>query len=316
MTADALLELLELERLDRDLYRATAGPKDQRPHLFGGQVAAQALRAAALTAPEGRLPHSLHGYFLRRGDTQRDVILRVYRDRDGGSFSSRRVVAIQEGEVIFTVSASFHHAEPGGEYQLPFPEDVPDPVQVDKGHGGGPTTYFETRPIRLTPPSAEHLPSPEEHLVPKPLVHAPGGPRSPSRLWIRTLGSLPDDPIIHTCVLTYITDFGSGFANVGGGIPQGGPSLDHSIWFHQPIRMDEWVLLDLWPMRASNARGTYLGSVHDRHEILGCILAQEALLRDRQPPPGGADSGDDDWSVGQVTDADSVANPMDAAPDA
>ena len=118
MLADGLLSMLELDRVDKDLYRAPTRIEDERVHLFGGQVAAQALRAAAFTVPQGRSCHSMHGYFLRRGLPTHDVILGVYRDRDGGSFSARRVVALQEGEVIFTVSTSFHHREDGGEYQL------------------------------------------------------------------------------------------------------------------------------------------------------------------------------------------------------
>ncbi|HUZ10853.1 MAG TPA: acyl-CoA thioesterase domain-containing protein [Acidimicrobiales bacterium] len=262
MAADGLLAMLELDRVDRDLYRAPVRTDDEREHLFGGQVAAQAIRAAAHTVPDGRTCHSMHGYFLRRGDPGRDVILRVHRDRDGGSFSARRVVAIQEGEVIFTVSSSFHHREPGGVYQVEPPEDFPGPDGLDPGNGGGPPDFFESRPLLGPHAGAERrLP--------------------PSRVWVRSRGSLPDDPVVHLCALVYVTDFGSGFAEANiPGVPPGGPSLDHSIWFHDPIRLDEWALIDLWPLRASGARGTYLGTVHDRQGSLGCVLAQEALLRE------------------------------------
>jgi acyl-CoA thioesterase-2 len=263
-----ILAMLDLDRIDRDLYRAPSRTNEGRRHLFGGQVAAQALRAAAHTVPADRSCHSMHGYFLRRGQPDQDVILRVYRDRDGGSFSARRVVAIQEGDVIFTVSTSFHVDEAGGTYQVEPPHDFPPPETVDIGEGGGPPDFFELKPV-------------EPRDVP-PMPSAPGvGPiRPPSRVWIKTRDPLPDDPVLHLCALTYVTDFGSGFASVAiEGLARAGPSLDHCIWFHEPIRLDDWVLLDLWPLRASGARGTYLGTVHDRRGTLGCVLAQEALLR-------------------------------------
>ncbi len=258
-----LLAMLELDRIDRDLYRASTRPSDKRIHLFGGQVAAQAIRAAAFTVPDERACHSMHGYFLRRGTPEKDVILRVYRDRDGGSFSARRVVALQEGEAIFTVSASFHHAEEGGEYQLEARAEVPGPDELRTGPGGGPPDFFDTRPV----PTAGAR---DDRWLP------------PSKIWVRSSEALPDDPVVHLCALTYVTDFGSGFAEAEiPGVPPGGPSLDHTIWYHHPIRLDDWVLVDLWPLRASASRGTYLGSVHDRSGSLGCVLAQEALLRER-----------------------------------
>ena len=272
MAADALLAMLELDRGERDLYRAPIRAEDERQHLFGGQVAAQAIRAAAHTVPEGRTCHSMHGYFLRRGDPGRDVILRVHRDRDGGSFSARRVVALQEGEVIFTVSTSFHHREPGGVYQVESPTGAPGPDGLEPGNGGGPPDFFESRPVPGSRGTGPAVTGPRD------------GPRDrlpPSRIWVRSRGSLPDDPVLHLCALVYVTDFGSGFAEADiPGVPPGGPSLDHSIWFHDPIRLDDWVLIDLWPLRASGARGTYLGTVHDRRGALGCVLAQEALLRE------------------------------------
>jgi acyl-CoA thioesterase-2 len=258
---ESLLAMLDLEPLDRDLFRADTSRFGSRPNLFGGEVAAQALRAATLTVPEARYPHSLHGYFLRRGTSDHAVILRVFRDRDGGSFSARRVVALQDGEAIFTVSTSFHAQEQSGEYQVDMPVDAPDPETLPPSFAGGPADFVETRVI------------------------------SPSSLWIRSSEKLPDDDAIHACVLTYITDFGSGFAGTEiPGLAGGGPSLDHCMWFHHPIRLDGWVLLELWPLRASSARGTYMGTVHDQSGNLGCVLAQEALLRvrpdDAGPPAG------------------------------
>lgn len=267
MARAPLLDVLELEQLDRDLFRA---PRDENRgpmgHLFGGEVMAQALMAAILTV-EDRAPHSLHGYFLRRGRPERDVILHVDRDRDGGSFSARRVVAVQDGEVIFSLAASFHAEEDSGEFQVPPPEDVapPEDTAPSPSHGG-PPDHFEARVLGVTADTDFHV---------------------PTRMWVRTKGELPDDPAAHACALTYLTDFGSGFGDID--VPhlsKGGPSLDHVMWFHQPIRIDDWVLLDLWPLRASGARGTYMGAVHDRDGTLGCVFAQEALLREgMQPPP-------------------------------
>jgi acyl-CoA thioesterase-2 len=265
--------MLDLDRVDRDLYRAPSRFAEGRRHLFGGQVAAQALRAAAHTVPADRSCHSMHGYFLRRGSPADDVILRVYRDRDGGSFSARRVVAIQEGEVIFTVSTSFHIDEAGGMYQVEPPHDFPAPEEVEIGEGGGPPDFFELKPVN------------PRNVPPTPSAPGAGAIRPPSCVWAKTRGALPDDPVLHLCALTYVTDFGSGFASVDiDRLARAGPSLDHAIWFHEPIRLDDWVLLDLWPLRASGARGTYLGTVHDRHGTLGCVLAQEALLRSPVSP--------------------------------
>jgi acyl-CoA thioesterase II len=257
VTAD-LCELLDIRELDRDLYEAPSFSDEQRPHLFGGQVAAQALRAAMLSVAGDRRAHSLHGYFLRRGTSGRPVILRVHRDRDGRSFSSRRVLAIQNGEVLFSASASFHVEEDSPEYQLPMKAEIAGPEESPPVQGG-PGEFFEMRGV-------------------------PGrraGDRSFSaRLWVRPRVALPDADDIHACALAYVTDFGSGFAELDlDGLAPAGPSLDHCIWFHRPIRLDDWVLLDLWPLRASGARGTYMGTVHDRAGALGCMLAQEALLR-------------------------------------
>jgi acyl-CoA thioesterase II len=267
MSAHDFLAVLDLEELDRDLYRGAAF---EGHHLFGGHVLAQALRAATLTVPDDRAPHSLHGYFLRRGDPHHHVILQVHSDRDGGSFSARRVVAIQHGEVIFTVAASFATGEPAGEYQAPMPAAAP-PDDDDAGLAyGGPPDYFESRSAR--PPSGEAT-------------------RSPSRLWMRARAPLGDDPAVHACALAYVSDFGSGFGGVEiEGVAKGGPSIDHAMWFHGPIRADDWMLLDLWPLRASQGRGTYMGTIHDRNGMLGCHLAQEALLRVWREMPDGAEA--------------------------
>lgn len=258
MIATTMRELLELEEIDTALFR---GPRSGAGHLFGGHVMAQAVKAASLTVEPGRRLHSLHGYFLRRGDASRPVVYRVEIDRDGGSFSARRVIAIQRGEPIFTMSSSFHLPEASGEYQIAMPADVvgPEEARPDAEHSAGPREYFELR-------------------------WADGSSRAenevPARAWVRTRAPLGDDWSDHAGALAYITDFGSGFGEVEvENLAKGGPSLDHVMWFHLPVRADDWVLLDMWPLRASGGRGTYMGTVHSASGTLGTTFAQEALLR-------------------------------------
>jgi len=260
-TAHNLLEVLDVELLDRDLYRGpiTTG-HEVHPSLFGGQVAAQALRAAGLTVASDRAPHSLHGYFLRRGKSAQPVILRVWRDRDGASFSARRVVAIQGGEVIFSMIASFHVHEESGSYEADGPADVPTPESLDERPG---PWFVEVREVT------------------KPVEHD-GVAWVSDRLWARVPEPMPDDPLLHACALTYISDLGSGFGGLTvPGLAQGGPSIDHAVWFHQAIRADEWMLVDLSPVKAGGARGVYLGTVRSRDGALGAMLSQETLLRAR-----------------------------------
>lgn len=256
--------LLDIEELDTNLYRGyNEESASLRPALFGGQVAAQALRAAAFTVPELRLPHSLHGYFLRPGRAEHPVILQVARDRDGRSFSARHVVALQESEVIFSMSVSFQQAQEGPEFAVerdppPMgPEDLPTRTIFARF-----SPMLEIRPFPPTRPYRDdEFPA-------------------PARMWARAMTALPDDPIIHACALTYLSDVGSGFADgTVPGTPRGGPSIDHAIWFHHPIRLDDWVLLDSWPLKAIGSRGLYAGSICDRSGRLGAMLTQEVLFR-------------------------------------
>ena len=253
--------LLDLEELDRNLYRAFTPPDPTRPNLFGGQVAAQALRAASLTVPDGRPPHSLHGYFLRQGRLDRPIILRVSRDRDGRSFSARRVVADQNGEAIFTMLASFHHPEPAGDFQPPAPPDVPPPEELPAYEGSeGIARFVELR---------YHNAAADDHWA-----------GVANLLWARARGPLPEDPIFHASVLAFVSDLGSGFVGTAHpGVPQGGPSLDHAMWFHRPLDLSDWVLMSLWPLSAAGARGLYEGAIFDRQGVHGASLTQESLLR-------------------------------------
>jgi acyl-CoA thioesterase-2 len=262
-----LATLLDIEELDRDLFRGRNGNHGApRPSLYGGQVAAQALRAAGHTVPEGRMPNSLHGYFLRPGQPDHPVLFSVDRDRDGGSFSARHVRAIQQGEVIFSMLASFKEPEPAAAtFEAAIAREVPPPEDVE---ANGWDALVETREV-----TSRQF---HGHLV-------------TDCLWCRVPTSLPDDPMVHACVLTYFSDYGGGFVLLDvPGLALGGPSIDHVVWFHEPVRTDDWVLVDLHPERASDSRGSYSGTLRTREGALAAVLGQECLLRDfsaRLPPP-------------------------------
>ncbi len=258
----SMAELLDLEELDRDLYRGiNEFPTADRPTLFGGQVAAQALKAAGLTVPEGRSPHSMHGYFLRTGWRARPVVFKVERDRDGKSFSARRVSALQNGEVIFDLTASFHLQEDGGEYGVAMAQGLPGPDECS------------AEPYNDNYPNAEARPVPPLHID-------RFGNRISSTIWMRTSERLADDRLTHACAFAYMSDIGTGFANVKADrLPSGGPSLDHAVWFRTALRADEWSLMRLWPLMAGGARGLYGGSIHSADGTLGAMFTQEALMR-------------------------------------
>ena len=256
--------MLDLEQLDRDLFRAPLSGSGEGWHLFGGEVAAQALLAAHRTVDSDRMPHSLHGYFLRRGTPQRKVVLRVERDRDGGSFSARRVVALQDGEVIFSMVASFHAHEDSATFDAVPTRGGPEPESLSARPSPFLVEVREVTPTRIGDGQVRHSDS----------------------LWVRASAPLPDDPLTHACALAYVSDLGSGFGQVDvEGLPAGGPSIDHSLWFHEPIRADEWMLLELWPLKASGARGVYSGSLRSQDGRLGALLTQEMLLRARLLDP-------------------------------
>ena len=274
---ERLLWLLELERLDRDLFRARSPRHRPNGRLFGGQVAAQALRAATLTVEVDHHPHSLHGYFLRPGLPKRPLILSVDRIRDGRSFTTRRVLAIQDGEAIFALEASFHTEEPASEWQTPVALDVPGPDSdeaEDRRMSTDSSSPFEMRQVRTPPPDER------------------GAYESTQRVWVRTNGPLPDERSLHACVLTYISDMGAvmaarkalGIPWTAGGM---GASLDHALWFHRPIRPDGWVLYDLRPLSNAGSRGLVLGTMHDQSGVHGVSMTQEALVREGPRPPTG-----------------------------
>lgn len=264
-----LAALLDLEELDRDLFRGrNADHGEPRFSLYGGQVAAQALRAASLTVDAGRRAHSLHGYFLRPGQPDHPVIFSVDRDRDGGSFSARHVRAVQHGEVIFSMLASFKVPEEAKAIEFSNPKTVPLPDEVASS---GWDALVETRPITGRS------------------IH---GHEVTDSVWCRVATPMPEDLVVHACALVYMSDYGGGFVMQDvPGLPLGGPSIDHVLWFHQPVRVDEWVHVDLQPERASDARGTYGGTIRALDGTLAAVLGQECLLRPLSPP-GAGDHGE------------------------
>jgi acyl-CoA thioesterase-2 len=251
-----LPELLSLERIEDNLFR-TVVVSAEPTGLFGGQVAAQALRAAAETVGDGRHPHSLHGYFLSRGDASRRVLLTVHRDRDGRSYSNRRVIAVQNGTVIFNMAASFHVSEDGSDYQahsipdVQVPEELPDQPRWHRMHG------VEIRLPRQPQPGQEW----------------------PSRMWIRSRHKLDGD-MAHACALAYVSDMFTGLA-AAPGIAIAGPltSIDHSVWFFRKAAADDWVLMDLQPESTAGGRGMYTGRIFSRDGTLAAGIAQETLFR-------------------------------------
>jgi len=282
-----LLNILDLEQLEVNLFRGRSPPSDRR-RVYGGQVIGQALVAACRTVDvAGRPPHSLHAYFLLGGDPSVPIVYDVDRIRDGKSFTTRRVVAIQHGEAIFTMAVSFHHDEPGLSHQAAMPAVatpdelgqaaerarvmplMPEPVK----------RYYErARPIDLQPVELERY-------VGKKLE---GGRFN---VWFRASGKLPDDPAIHQCVLAYASDMTLLDTSM---VPHGrtlfepsimAASLDHALWFHRPFRADEWLLYAQDTPNMSGARGFSRGQIFARDGTLVASVAQEGLVRERRPQP-------------------------------
>ncbi|MBA3308659.1 MAG: acyl-CoA thioesterase II [Nocardioidaceae bacterium] len=277
-----LLDLLELEHLEVDLYRGRQ-PETAMQRVFGGQVAAQALRAAGHTVKDGREVNSLHSYFLRPGDTAVPIIYDVERIRDGGSFSTRRVVARQHGQSIFYLTASFHLSEPGFDHQDRMP-DVPAPEECPslgdlyrKVTGRGDDRSWEREWAALDVRYAADS--------------RPGGAlvndTEPARaqIWIKAAGTVPADPALDQCVLAYASDLtllGVSLAPHGVLITSRSiqpASLDHTMWFHRRFRSDAWMLYDQHSPSASGARGFAFGKVFSRDGRLIASVAQEGLIR-------------------------------------
>jgi acyl-CoA thioesterase II len=278
---DTLLNILDLETIDRDLYRGVS-PATSWKRVFGGQVVAQAL-VAACRSVEGRMPHSLHAYFLLAGDPTIPILYEVERIRDGRSFTTRRVVAKQRGDAIFAMSVSFQTEETGFDHQAPAPaaptpESLPGAGQVAAEIlpclPPGVRAYFtRERALELRPASFERY------------TNGVADPSAAFQVWMRTLRALPDDPLLHAAVLAYASDMTlldvalvpHGTSVFDAGVQAA--SLDHALWFHRPFRIDDWLLYAQDSPSASGARGFSRGAIHDRQGRLVASVAQEGLIR-------------------------------------
>jgi acyl-CoA thioesterase II len=282
---DNLIQVLDIEPIEVNIFRGMS-PKDDRQRVFGGQVAGQALVAAARTIDGDRPVHSLHAYFLRPGDPEIPILYEVDRIRDGRSFTTRRVVAIQHGKAIFNLSASFQAPEAGLEHAFAMPETPPPDALPDFAQRMAP--YVDRYADRL------------RHVLDRPrpidtrVVDWDPGDRAGSlppyqRVWLRADGVLPDDPLIHTIILTYASDMTLLDTAL---LPHGGmwfepslfmASLDHAMWFHRPFRADEWLLYSQDTPTAAGGRGLTRGLVFTQTGSLVASVVQEGVIRVARP---------------------------------
>ena len=290
MTAlDDLLDLLDLEPIEVRIFRGRNRPLAS-PRVFGGQVLAQALVAAGRTVEDGRRCHSLHAYFILPGDVEAPIVYEVETLRDGGSFTTRRVTAIQHGRPIFNASLSFHRDEPGLDHTAGAPPEVPGPDDL-------PSERDLARSL------ADQIPEPLRTVLTRerPITFRPVDPVNPlapevrparSAMWLRAEGTLPDDPLVHQAILAYASDWGLLSAAL---LPHGrsvfdgtiqAASLDHSMWFHRPFRADDWLLYAIDAPTAAGARGFTRGAVTDTDGRLVASTAQEGLIRPVDRPRG------------------------------
>ncbi|HWB65542.1 MAG TPA: acyl-CoA thioesterase II [Mycobacteriales bacterium] len=276
----ALLEILDLEQIEVNIFRGRS-PDETVQRVFGGQVAGQALIAAGRTVPPERSVHSLHAYFLRPGDPTIPIIYEVDRIRDGKSFTTRRVVAVQHGRAIFNLSASFQVGEPGVDHQLEMPA-APEPEAV-------PPLNERRAELGLEPLPQWDRPRPIELRYVNDPPWLQGGdstPRHSQQVWLRANGEMPDDPLLHVCVVTYASDMTLlDSALLANGLTWDDDrklmiaSLDHAMWFHRPFRADDWLLYDQSSPSASGARGLAIGRLFTRDGQHVVSMVQEGLIR-------------------------------------
>jgi acyl-CoA thioesterase-2 len=279
-----LLTLLELEQLEVNLFRGESRDIGA-PQVFGGQVLGQALSAAGATIADDRVVHSLHAYFLRRGDPNASIIYQVDRSLDGHSFSNRRVVAVQHGEQIFNMTASFQVTEPGFDHQIDMPP-VPPPESLHD-YGGLPAQLLERLPERVR--RFFEQPRPFEFRLVQPIDYLNPVRSSPVRqVWLRAVAPVPGGEMLQRRLLAYVSDF---FLLDTAMLPHGASflkpsiimaSIDHAMWFHRPLRVDEWLLYAMESPSASGARGFVRASVFSRDGRLVASTAQEGLVRVRK----------------------------------
>ena len=276
-----LVALLTLERLEENLFRGQSRDIGTK-YVFGGQVLGQALAAAQRTVDAERHVHSLHAYFLRAGDIEAPIVYEVDRARDGGSFSTRRVVAVHHGQPIFNFSASFQKSEPGVEHQLsmpevPLPEDLEPPEPV-------PPEQLSHVTAKLQRWLAQKGPFEFRHVYPRDEIKVPKRPPF-QHVWFRLVDRIADDPVLHRALLAYASDFHligtttfpHGISYLQGNVMMA--SLDHAMWFHRPFRVDEWLLYSCDSPTAQGARGLARGMIYTRDGVLVASTAQEGLIR-------------------------------------
>jgi acyl-CoA thioesterase-2 len=281
---DELVDLLDLEQIEVNIFRGNS-PDENRQRVFGGQVAGQALVAAGRTVPEERHVHSLHAYFLRPGDPTVPIVYEVDRIRDGRSFTTRRVVAVQHGKAIFNLSASFQIVEPGLEHQgvmpsAPDPASLPTMAERLAAAGVGDDAFWS----RPRPIDVRHVEAPS-WLDPSSPV------RAQQMVWMRADGSLGDDPLKHVCVMTYASDMtlldsllmAQGLSWRSNRIVSVA-SLDHAMWFHRPFRADEWLLYVQESPASGGARGLARGDLWTQDGRHVVSVVQEGLLRVANAP--------------------------------
>ncbi|UOV01222.1 acyl-CoA thioesterase [Pseudoxanthomonas mexicana] len=279
-----LIELLSLERLEDNLFRGQSRDIGTK-YVFGGQVLGQALSAAQATVDGSngeRRAHSLHAYFLRAGNIEAPIVYEVDRTRDGGSFSVRRVTAIQHGRVIFFCAASFQAEEGGAEHQLSMPE-VPQPEDIVPAPAV-PAEVMGTLPPKVQRWLSRRGPFEFRHVYPRDELNPPKRPPF-QQVWFRLSEPVGDSPELHRALLAYASDFQLlGTATYPHGISYYQPnvqmaSLDHALWFHRPFRADDWLLYSIDSPSASSARGLARGQIFDRQGRLVASSAQEGLIR-------------------------------------
>ena len=276
-----LIELLELERLEDNLFRGQSRDIGTK-YVFGGQVLGQALSAAQRTVSEDRAVHSLHAYFLRAGDIETPIVYDVERARDGKSFSTRRVTAIQHGERVFVMSASFQVSEDGAEHQLsmpevPKPEDIAPPEPIDP-------KVLANVPVKLQRWLGLDGPFEFRHVYPRDEIKVPKRPPF-QHVWFRLREPIDATPDLHRALLAYASDFHligtatlpHGISYLHGNVQMA--SLDHALWFHRPFRIDEWLLYSCDSPTAQGARGLARGMIYTRDGRLVASTAQEGLIR-------------------------------------
>jgi acyl-CoA thioesterase-2 len=280
---EEVMDLLDLEKIEENIFRGQS-PEDRMQRVFGGQVLGQALAAASRTV-EGRICHSFHAYFLRGGDPKIPILYEVDRARDGASFTSRRVIAIQHGKQIFNMSASFQVPEKGLEHQFDMPK-VPPPEQLMDEHEAR-KKWLENAPEDAKAWMSRPRPIEMRPVILDDWTNRP--PREPfDNVWIRATGPVPDNVIVQQSVLAYASDMSLlDTALLPHGRSWQSPiqmaSLDHAMWFHHPFKMDDWLLYAQDSPSASGARGFNRGSLFTRDGKLVASVVQEGLMRVREP---------------------------------